>query len=99
MENWIPFSGVASYGNGGMLLSQRMRLLSQRAIKQLIYNAYGGIALNRIVGEPTWIDSLPFSIDAKAEDGSIPTRAQLLEMNIHRYSGSWPAFGAKTEFD
>jgi len=49
-------------------------------VNQLINNAYGGIALDRIIGGPGWIDSLPFSIDAKAEEGSVPTRAQLMEM-------------------
>jgi uncharacterized protein (TIGR03435 family) len=49
-------------------------------VKQLINNAYGGIALDRIVGGPGWIDSTPFSIDAKAEDASTPTRAQLMQM-------------------
>ena len=48
-------------------------------IKQLINNAYG-IAFDRIVGGPGWIDSLPFSIDAKAEEGSTPTQVQLMEM-------------------
>jgi uncharacterized protein (TIGR03435 family) len=47
-------------------------------VRQLINNAYGGI--ERIEGGPTWIDSLPFSIDAKAEEGSSPTRPQLQEM-------------------
>jgi uncharacterized protein (TIGR03435 family) len=49
-------------------------------VKQLINNAYGGVAMNRIVGGPNWIDTLPFSIDAKAEEGSMPRRAQLLQM-------------------
>jgi uncharacterized protein (TIGR03435 family) len=48
-------------------------------VKQLINNAYG-VAMNRITSGPGWIDSLPFSIDAKAEEGSLPTRAQLMQM-------------------
>ncbi len=48
-------------------------------VKQLINNAYD-IAVDRIVGVPGWIDSLPFSIDAKADEGSTTTRAQLMEM-------------------
>jgi uncharacterized protein (TIGR03435 family) len=57
----------------------RCRYVGAR-VKQLINNAYGGIAFDRIIGGPGWIDTLPFSIDAKAEEGSAPTRAQLMEM-------------------
>jgi uncharacterized protein (TIGR03435 family) len=49
-------------------------------VKQLINNAYDGVAFNRISGGPGWIGSLPFTIDAKAEDGSMPKRTQLMEM-------------------
>jgi uncharacterized protein (TIGR03435 family) len=49
-------------------------------VKQLINNAYGGIAPDRISGGPSWIESLPFSIDAKAEESASPTRKQLMEM-------------------
>ena len=46
----------------------------------LINNAYGGVPGDRIIGGPDWIRSLPFSIDAKAEEGSAPTRVQLMGM-------------------
>src|SRR5215471_17030567 len=42
-------------------------------VKQLINNAYVGVAFDRIIGGPGWIESLPFSIDAKAEEGTAPT--------------------------
>jgi uncharacterized protein (TIGR03435 family) len=57
----------------------RCRYVGAR-IKMLINNAYGGIAGDRIIGGPGWVDSLGFSIDAKAEDGTSPTRPQLMEM-------------------
>jgi uncharacterized protein (TIGR03435 family) len=57
----------------------RCRYVGTRVIS-LINNAYGGVAGDRIIGGPDWIRSLPFSIDAKAEEGSAPTRAQLNEM-------------------
>jgi uncharacterized protein (TIGR03435 family) len=71
-------------------------------VKQLLNNAYG-VAPDRIVGGPGWIDSLPFSIDAKAEDAPIPTRAQLMQMmrtlledrfklKFHRESKEVPGF-------
>jgi uncharacterized protein (TIGR03435 family) len=67
-------------GIPGMAVALRRCRYVGAKVKQLINNAYGGIALDRIIGGPGWIDSLPFSIDAKAEEGSMPTRAQLMEM-------------------
>lgn len=46
----------------------------------LINNAYAGVTGDRVIGGPDWIRSLPFSIDAKAAEGSTPTRVQLVGM-------------------
>ena len=53
----------------------------------LINNAYGGVSTDRIVGGPGWMDTLPFTIDAKAEEGSMPKRSQLNETTLleHRF--------------
>jgi uncharacterized protein (TIGR03435 family) len=48
-------------------------------LKQLISSAYD-IGLDEIVGGPSWIDSLPYTIDAKADDSSAYTKTQLLQM-------------------
>jgi uncharacterized protein (TIGR03435 family) len=48
-------------------------------LKQLISSAYD-IGLDEIVGGPSWVDSLPYTIDAKAEDASAYTKTQLIQM-------------------
>jgi uncharacterized protein (TIGR03435 family) len=48
-------------------------------LKALLAFAYG-IPPQRVVGGPSWTVSTEYAIEAKAEEGSEPTRAQLLEM-------------------
>jgi uncharacterized protein (TIGR03435 family) len=67
-------------GIPGMVVALGRCRYAGTRIKQLINNAYGGIAPDRIVGVPGWLDSLPFSIDAKAEEGSTPKTAELRQM-------------------
>jgi uncharacterized protein (TIGR03435 family) len=67
-------------GIPGMVVALGRCRYAGARIKQLINNAYGGIAADRIVGIPGSLDSLPFTIDAKAEEDSKPTSAQLRQM-------------------
>lgn len=66
-------------GIPGMVVALGRCRYAGARIRQLINNAYG-IAPDRIVGVPGSIDSLPFSIDAKAEEGSMPKTAELKQM-------------------
>src|SRR5579862_2156782 len=66
-------------GIPGMVVALGRCRYAGARIRQLINNAYG-IAPDRIVGVPGSIDSLPFTIDAKAEEGSMPKTAELKQM-------------------
>jgi uncharacterized protein (TIGR03435 family) len=63
-------------GIPGMVVALGRCRYAGARIEQLINNAYG-IAVSRIVGVPGSIESLPFTIDAKAEEGSMPKTAEL----------------------
>lgn len=48
-------------------------------VKQLISSAYG-VGMDEIVGGPSWLESLPYTIEARAADPSSYTKAQLIRM-------------------
>ena len=56
----------------------RCRYVGQ-PLKSIIAEAYG-MRGDRITKGPGWMDTLPYTIEAKAEEGPTWTRAQLLEM-------------------